>query len=77
MAFLRFSHEQINYCQASVVMVLNWFRREYQASIEVYEQKKLGDCVYRVTGNGLSENKINVVCQELVSGVVVINLQDA
>jgi len=74
MAFLKFTHEQINYCQPSVVMILNWFRREFNADIEVHETKKLGGCIYRVTGDGLPDKKLSVLCTEVVPGVVSIKI---
>jgi hypothetical protein len=73
MAYLKFSHEQINYLQPTVAMILNWFSREFKAKIKVHKQTKFGGCTYRVVTRKLPDELLNVTCEELVPGVIIIN----
>lgn len=72
MAYLSFNSEMINSCQPTVVMILNWFKREYQAVIKVHHVVPLGNCTYHIEAKDLPDKQIRVCCRELVPGVVII-----
>lgn len=72
MAYLSFNADMINYRQPTVIMILNWFRREYKAVIRIYKAVPLGNCTYHIDAKDLPDKQIRVSCSELAPGVVII-----
>lgn len=77
MAYLSFDSNMITDCQPTVVMILNWLKREFKAKIEVYKMVPLGNCTYRITPKDpkdLPDKQICLALRELVPGVVIIDM---
>lgn len=65
----------VKHCSPTVVMIVDWLRREYNADVEIISEGPNGSCVLAIITDGLPDKEIVMNCEELVPGVVIINVQ--